>query len=172
MKELKYCPKCGAETLLWSEGKRWSCKQCDFVLYHNCAAAVAVLITCGEEIMLTIRNQEPAKGKWDLAGGFTDPNESAEQTCARELKEELGINIDISNLRFIMSLPNIYHYKGVDYNTLDLFFEYRVEKKFSVDLAKAEISEIIWLKKSDIVLENIAFASQKEFFRQYLEKIR
>lgn len=168
---LKYCFQCGKETLLWSEEKRWHCAECNFVLYHNCAAAVAVVITCGEEIMLTRRNQKPAKGRLDLAGGFTDPDETAENTCVRELREELNIEIQPENLRYLMSLPNIYRYKGIDYNTLDLFFEYVVESKFSVNVEKSEISEVIWMKKEEIVLENLAFCSQKRFFREYLKKI-
>ena len=139
-------------------------------MYHNCAAAVAVVVICGDEILLTKRNQDPAKGKLDLAGGFTDPRESAEFTCFRELKEELDIEIDIEKLRFLMSLPNIYHYKGIDYNTLDLFFEYRVEEKFSVNLEKSEIAETFWVKKENIQLEDIAFPSQRLFFERFLNK--
>ena len=139
-------------------------------MYHNCAAAVAGVVICGDEILLTKRNQEPAKGKLDLAGGFTDPRESAEFTCFRELKEELDIEIDTEKLRFLMSLPNIYHYKGIDYNTLDLFFEYRVEEKFSVNLEKLEIAETVWVKKENIQLEDIAFPSQRLFFERFLNK--
>lgn len=164
MIDLKFCPKCGAETLLWGEGKKWYCKGCDFVLYHNCAAAVAVLVTYRDEIMFTVRNQEPSKGKLDLAGGFTDPDENAEETCVRELKEELNIEIDSKKLRFIVSIPNIYMYKGIRYNTLDMFFEYQVEEKFEVVLAKDEISDVIWIKRSEIVLEDMAFESLRKFF--------
>lgn len=129
-----------------------------------------MVVICGDEILLTKRNQEPAKGKLDLAGGFTDPRESAEFTCFRELKEELDIEIDIEKLRFLMSLPNIYHYKGIDYNTLDLFFEYRVKEKFSVNLEKSEIAETVWVKKENIQLEDIAFPSQRLFFERFLNK--
>ena len=129
-----------------------------------------MVVICGDEILLTKRNQEPAKGKLDLAGGFTDPRESAEFTCFRELKEELDIEIDTEKLRFLMSLPNIYHYKGIDYNTLDLFFEYRVEEKFSVNLEKSEIAETVWVKKENIQLEDIAFPSQRLFFERFLNK--
>ena len=96
MKHLKYCPKCGQETLIFDGEKKFSCSQCDFVMYQNIAAAVAVLIRCEDELLLTKRNQNPKIGKLDLAGGFTDPKESAEETCARELKEELGIDTEIS----------------------------------------------------------------------------
>ena len=168
MNELDFCPKCSSKSLKWLENKKWSCTKCDFVLYHNCAAAVAVLVTCGDEILLTKRNQEPAKGKWDLAGGFTDPNESAEYTCVRELKEELNLDIDPKKLRYLMSFPNVYHYKDISYNTLDLFFEYQIEEKCEVIMEQSEISEIRWIKRNELSLEDIAFESQKRFFEKYL----
>lgn len=168
MKQLKFCMKCGNETLQFDGEKKFSCAECDFVMYQNCAAAVAVIIRCGDEILLTRRNQNPRIGKLDLAGGFTDPKESAEETCARELKEELGIDINIKNLKFIASLPNVYHYKEIDYNTLDLFFEYKVQEKLEVKkLEKHEISETVWVKITELNLEEIAFDSQKKFFENY-----
>lgn len=167
MKHLKFCPQCGGETLLWDGEKKWSCSSCNYILFHNCAGAVAVVIRRGDDIMLTIRNQEPGKGKLDLAGGFVDPRESAEETCARELYEELKFKIDPRRLKMVMTLPNVYHYKGIDYNTLDIFFEYPVEEKFAVTLEQSEVSEVVWLKVSEIDLEEIAFESQKKFFAEY-----
>ncbi len=165
---LKFCPKCGQETLQFDGEKKFSCHQCNFVLYHNCAAAVAVIIRCGDEVLLTKRNQNPRLGKLDLAGGFVDPKESAENTCARELYEELGIEIDQKKLNFLMSLPNIYHYKEIDYNTLDLFFEYQVDEKINaVKLETNEIAEAIWVKISELNVDEIAFDSQKNFFYLY-----
>ncbi|MEG2078666.1 NUDIX domain-containing protein [Chryseobacterium piscicola] len=169
MKNLNFCPSCGKKSLTWNHEKKWSCTQCSFVLYHNVAGAVAVVIRCENEIFLTQRNQEPKKGKLDLAGGFTDPNESAENTCKRELFEELRLHIDISNLRYLTSLPNVYQYKEIDYNTLDLFFEYNVNEKFKVDLEVSEISETIWIPLDQINLEDLAFDSQKKFLESYIE---
>lgn len=168
MNHLKYCPKCGNQTLLWDGEKKWSCSNCNYVMFHNCAAAVAVIVKCGDEIMFTRRNQEPKKGKLDLAGGFTDPHESAETTCERELYEELNIRIDKNKLKIISTLPNVYHYKEIDYNTLDIFFEYEVENKFDVKLDESEVSEIVWIPKEQINLEDIAFDSQRKFFAEYL----
>lgn len=165
MNTLKYCPDCGKPNLQWSEDKKWICTSCDFVLYHNVAAAVAVIISCENELLFTIRNQNPALGKLDLPGGFVDPKESAEQTCQRELLEEMSITIDINKLQFLGSLPNTYLYKDILYNTLDLFYLYEVESKFEYQLEKSEISEIVWINKDKIPLEEIAFDSQKEFFK-------
>lgn len=171
MKILKYCPSCGKETLHWDGEKKWSCPECNFTLYNNVAGAVAVVIRYQDEIYLTRRNRDPKKGKLDLAGGFVDPKESAEETCKRELFEELQLDVDISNLKYLTSLPNVYQYKEIDYNTIDLFYEYHVPEKFEVNLELSEISEAVWIPLKELDLEDIAFDSQKKFFEGYLKNI-
>ena len=169
MIDLKFCPKCGKTSLKWDGEKKWSCSNCDYVLFHNVAGAVAVLLSHQDEIMFTRRNQEPGKGKLDLPGGFTDPKESAEHTCARELFEELQLKINENQLRYLGSLPNVYLYKNISYNTLDLFYQYEVQEKFEVFLDESEVSEIIWLKKENLNIEDIAFDSQKKFLKKFLD---
>ncbi|WP_326981286.1 NUDIX domain-containing protein [Chryseobacterium sp. MYb264] len=171
MKILKYCPSCGEQNLHWDGEKKWSCTNCSFTLYNNVAGAVAVVIRYGDEIYLTRRNRDPKKGKLDLAGGFVDPIESAEETCKRELFEELQLDIDISNLKYLTSLPNVYQYKEIDYNTIDLFYEYNVSEKFEVNLELSEISEAVWIPLKELDLEDIAFDSQKKFFESYLKTV-
>lgn len=168
MNDLKFCPKCGKPSLNWDGEKKWSCTSCDYVLYHNIAGAVAVLIKHGDEILFTRRNQEPKKGKLDLAGGFVDSKESAEDTCVRELYEEMKIKIDSAQLQYLVSLPNTYEYKNILYNTIDLFYEYEVSEKLELHLELSEISETIWIKRADINLDEIAFDSQKVFFKKYI----
>lgn len=172
MKLLKYCPSCGQESLHWDGEKKWSCPQCNFSLYNNVAGAVAVVIRFEDEIYLTRRNKDPKKGKLDLAGGFVDPRESAETACKRELFEELQLTVDISGLKYITSLPNIYQYKEIDYNTIDLFYEYTVSEKFEVNLEISEISEAIWIPLKELNTDDLAFDSQKQFFENYLKHIR
>lgn len=134
------------------------------------AGAVAVVITHGNEILLTRRNQEPKKGKLDLPGGFVDPSETAETTCRRELEEELSIVVEESKLHYLCSLPNVYSYKQIDYNTLDLFYTYEVDSKFEAQLELAEISESVWMKPEDIELKEVAFDSQRTFLQKYIDK--
>ena len=169
MVSLKFCPQCGQESLKF-DGRKMTCDQCGFVFYNNTAAAVAVIIKCRDEIMLTKRNQEPGIGKMDLAGGFIDFEETAENACARELKEEMDIDIDQSKLRYVCGLPNTYPYKDVLYHTMDLFFEYEVAEKFDVTLEESEISAIRWISKENFNLDDIAFDSQKRFFEVYLKQ--
>ncbi|WP_346986613.1 NUDIX domain-containing protein [Chryseobacterium sp. POE27] len=106
-----------------------------------------------------------------MAGGFVDPRESAEETCKRELFEELQLDVDISNLKYLTSLPNVYQYKEIDYNTIDLFYEYNVTEKFEVNLDVSEISEAAWIPLKELNLEDLAFDSQKKFFKEYLKTV-
>ncbi|WP_379970089.1 NUDIX domain-containing protein [Epilithonimonas sp. UC225_85] len=155
---------------MWNNITKFSCSNCDFVLYHNTAAAVAVIIKHENELFFTVRNQDPGKGKLDLPGGFCDPKETSEETCARELKEELKLNIDLQKLQYLGSRPNVYPYKNINYNTMDLFFLYKVEKKFEIELEESEISAGIWVDISEIEIDKIAFESQKDFIRNNIDK--
>ncbi|MDR2123052.1 MAG: NUDIX domain-containing protein [Flavobacteriaceae bacterium] len=158
----KYCPNCKSSHLDFSQGIKIKCSDCHFEYYHNTAGAVAVIIQKGEEILLTVRNKEPQKGFLDLAGGFIDPDETAEQACVRELKEELSISVDESGLRYICSNPNTYLYKGILYNTIDLFFLYRDDDLLIHNFDSMELKGFVWKKLFDINLNEIAFESQKK----------
>jgi NADH pyrophosphatase NudC (nudix superfamily) len=127
-----YCPNCKSSRLDFSGGNKITCADCEFEYYHNTAGAVAVIIQKKGKILLTVRNKEPQKGFLDLAGGFIDPEETAEHACARELKEELNISINESKLQYINSNPNTYLYKGILYSTIDLFFLYK-DDNLSID---------------------------------------
>lgn len=168
--ELNYCPHCGTPHLKFEDNRKFYCTQCDFVLYHNCAAAVAVLVTYQDEVLLTRRNQDPKKGYLDLSGGFCDPNETAEDTCARELFEELQLKIDPEQLEYLGSQNNLYPYKGITYQTMDLFYRYELEARPEFTLEQHEINEVVWIKLNDLNIEDLAFESQKRFFKKFLNK--
>ncbi len=167
MENLKVCPKCGHKSLIFKNNRFWHCDDCDFTLYHNIAGAVAVIIRYQDEILFTRRNKNPQRGKLDLAGGFIDPNETAERACQREIEEELSLAIDMSKLRYVTSLPNLYNYKGITYHTIDLFYEYKLDEKPVFTLEKEELQEVVWVSLDTLDFEKVAFESQKIFFRGY-----
>ena len=169
MTELKFCAKCGEKSLHWDGEKKWNCTNCDYVLFHNVAGAVAVIIRYQDEILLTRRNQDPQKGKLDLPGGFIDPNETAEEAACREIREELGIEISNSDLKYITTSPNNYLYKNVPYRTMDIFYECPLKSDVITINAEDEIQELIWVKRSEIDLNQIGFVSiRKVIGEKYL----
>ena len=155
----KFCPNCQSTHFTFPDNVRFHCLDCDFTYYHNIAAAVALIFTFEDKILFTVRNQEPDKGKWDLPGGFIDPKENAEEAVCREIKEELNINIQSSELKYITTSPNNYLYKNVPYRTMDIFYECALTTDIVSIKAKDEISQLIWVKRAEIDLENIGFVS-------------
>ena len=76
----------------------------------------------------------------------------------REIKEEL--NIDIGELRYLGSYPNIYKYEGVTYHTCDLFYYCRIDT-LPADFDRTEIMEFVLLSPSEVSDNDIAFESVK-----------
>ena len=155
----KFCPNCASKNFTYDNNFKFHCNDCNFVLYHNIAAAVAIIFTYEDKILFTVRNVNPDKGKLDLPGGFIDPNETAEEAACREIEEELGLDITLNDLRYITTQPNNYIYRNVAYRTMDIFYEC-VLKSDSVSInAEDEINELVWIKRSEIDLNKIGFVS-------------
>jgi len=158
VKPFNYCPACGSSDIIFEDNKKLRCRECAFTYYHNVAAAVGAILEYDKKIVLIKRAKEPGKGKFDLPGGFVDPNESAEEAVIREVKEEL--QIDIKEPRYLGSYPNIYEFEGVLYHTCDLFFYCKIDA-LPLDFCKTEIEDFVVLNPLEIPKDEIAFESVK-----------
>ncbi len=161
----QYCPRCSYESPDFLRGRKVSCPSCGFQFYQNTAAAVAVLLEYKEHFVIMKRGREPGKGLLDLPGGFVDPDESAEDACRREIREEIGV--EISDLTYRSSCGNTYPYKGITYKTCDMLFTARCESS-SFTPQEDEIQEILFIEKDKLSLENFAFDSLKKMVRDFL----
>jgi len=163
-----YCPRCGARAFTPRKPGLLSCSACGLVFFINIAAAVAAVIHDGQgRIFCARRAQDPGKGLLDLPGGFVDAGESAEEALRRELREELGMEIE--SLSLFGSAPNEYDYEGITYRTLDLFFECEVINPSAVRPLE-EIQEILFLHPHDIPLDQLAFPSARAMVRKLRER--
>lgn len=168
MNYFKFCPNCASQNIEFENNRRFECFDCGMVYYQNVAAAVAIIIEKEDQILFTVRNREPKLGMLDLPGGFTDPDENSEQTCARELKEELDIDIPLENFHYFRSQPNNYLYKGIPYKTEDLIFTAEFPSDAKLKIEESEIQSVRWIKKSEIILEEIGFDSLRKAVEEYL----
>lgn len=164
MPVLKYCPSCGEGGFQQHCLKSLQCAVCQCTLYLNTAAGVGAIITCGDQILLAIRGQDPCAGKLDIPGGFVDYGETAEQALSRELKEEL--DVDMTSSTYFCSFPNIYPYRGMVYQTLDFFFLIRLDRK-PVVRAGDDVADVVWVRQADLSLDDIAFASGRQALFEY-----
>jgi len=159
------CPRCGSELITWPSSKNFECNACGFVLFLNIASAVAVIMECRGKLLFGVRKNDPGRGMLDLPGGFADAGESAEEAARREIREELGIAIP--EMRYLFSFPNKYPFRGVVYDTLDLFFLVHWDQPPEVKAAD-DVEDVMWVECDAVEYERIAFDSVRQALRRYL----
>ena len=163
----RYCPVCGSEHFIENNFKSKKCERCGFVYYFNSSAATAIFITNRVgELLVARRAKEPAKGAFDLPGGFVDMYETAEEAIIREVEEETGLRI--STPEYLFSLPNIYRYSGFDVHTVDLFYRYSVDS-FSEIHAGDDAESLFILKKSQIQPEDFGLNSIRKAVKIWMD---
>jgi NAD+ diphosphatase len=163
---MEYCPKCKSEELQFDGFKKYYCPECSWEYYQNTAAAVAGILEFEGKVLVVERNREPGKGLYDFPGGFVDLMETAEQAQRREVMEELGV--ELKELNYLCSAPNLYKYKGIEYCTCDIFFTGKIETNiFNIDTS--EIASYYWIEKSKLDPQKFAFSSMREAIKIYLE---
>jgi NADH pyrophosphatase NudC (nudix superfamily) len=103
-----FCPYDGQKLVSRMEHgiARPTCSTCGYIDYANPKACVAVVIEQDGKILLGLRADEPAKGLWDILGGFIDAGETAEDAVHREMMEETGLQVEI--MRYLGSFPDTY----------------------------------------------------------------
>ena len=74
-------------------------------MHRNPALAVDVVVVDGNKILLVKRRRRPHQGKWALPGGFVEYGETVEAAAKREIQEETGIVIDLSEILGVYSDP-------------------------------------------------------------------
>ena len=95
-----HCPRCGGgtERIGGEWGKR--CPRCAYEHYPHLHPAVIVLVRDGDRCLLA-RKAGWAPGRYALVAGFVDNGESLESAVRREVKEEVGVDVD--EIRYVGS---------------------------------------------------------------------
>jgi len=160
-----YCPKCASKNIEQDSQKSMVCTDCGFVYFHNNSSAVGALIEKDSKLLLCLRKFNPKKGMLDIPGGFVDYGESLEEALARELREELNLNV--LKMSYFCSSSNIYDYKDVRYLISDVFFRCEVKDFLPLQVGD-DVESIIWMDIDKINLDNMAFKSGKEVIEKFL----
>lgn len=100
---------------------------------------VGVVVGSGPEILLVKPSRGVARGHWTLPGGFVNAFETPEEAARRELREEVGLEIDELTLETTVT----YGHHGAPYPILGIGFTARAASR-ELTLSPDEIAEARW----------------------------
>lgn len=99
-REIRFCQLCGgrlAEKQV-EDTVRPCCESCGHVVFLDPKIAAAALILTEGKLVLVRRGIEPAVGRWAFPSGYVDRGEAVEEAALREVKEETGLDVELSGL--------------------------------------------------------------------------
>jgi len=98
----RYCGQCGNKMHLVNWELAMLCHKCGHRCYPRISPCVLVAIVKEQQILLA-RSNRHKPGFFSILAGFVESGETLEQAAAREVQEEVGLQI--TNLRYAGSQP-------------------------------------------------------------------
>lgn len=99
----RFCGRCGSKTVrAVGEDSAMKCPNCGMMHYPKVSPAVIVCVRDGDRILLA-RSPGFPKGLYSVLAGFVEPGESMEETARREVREEVGVEVE--DIRYFGSQP-------------------------------------------------------------------
>lgn len=96
----QYCGRCGNATQHHESQRVLVCHSCREQYFPRINPCAIMLVTRGKEVLLA-RSARFRSGFYSCLAGFIEVGETPEETVVREVKEEVGIEVD--NIRYIKS---------------------------------------------------------------------
>ena len=116
---------------------------------------VAAMIINGNTVLATQRGYGEYEGGWEFPGGKIEPGETPEQALAREIKEELLVDIVVGPLFYNVEYdyPKFHLSMGCYLCTLHADHITLVEHEAAKWLTKEDIESVEWLPADLEVVE-------------------
>ena len=102
-KESRFCGSCGKQNKDSQTELARECPRCGRLEYPRISPAVITLIINDRDEALLAHNKKFAAGMYSLIAGFNEAGESLEATVAREIREEVAL--EVKDIRYIRSQP-------------------------------------------------------------------
>ncbi len=111
---------------------------------------IDVIVEKGDSIVLVSRAIEPFKGKLVVIGGFVEYDETVENAAVREVKEETGLDISLTDILGVYSDKN----RDTRFHTISVAF---IAKPVGGKLRESFEGSPEWVKTSKIAFRNLGF---------------
>jgi NAD+ diphosphatase len=138
----QFCGRCGTPTQRMSGEMAKRCPACGQTDYPRISPAVIMRVERGAQILLA-RGPQGRPGAYSVLAGFVEPGESLEQAVAREVMEEVGV--EVADVRYFGSQPWPFP------NSLMVGFTARWAAG-DIRLQEAEVEDARWFTVNDMPL--------------------
>ncbi len=142
------CARCGAPTAMASAGHLRRCLSCSAEHFPRTDPAVIVLVTDDRGRGLLGHNPRWPERRFSTLAGFVEPGESIERAVAREVKEEVGL--DVVDITYLGSQPWPFP------ASLMLGFTARAVDAESLEVDGDEIAEARWFTREQLHREVVS----------------
>lgn len=171
--EMNFCRRCGSK-LTNVQDHVFKCDN-GHVIFANASPAVGgLLVNSKNEVLMIKRAIDPGKGWLDAPGGFCDGEEELEVATRRELKEELGLEVDqYGPLQYVSNGLDPYKYGGETLPVLATFFWARLNKDDTEIVTADDATDAHFVPIAEVEVDKIYFPSIKPAIlrlRQILEQ--
>ncbi len=97
--DINYCQRCGGRLVEkeLDNQHRPHCENCGYVVFLDPKVAAVVLVSKDRKLVMVRRAIEPAIGRWSFPSGYVDRGEVVEDAARREVKEETGIDVELTD---------------------------------------------------------------------------
>ncbi|XXF10950.1 NAD(+) diphosphatase [Pseudomonas sp. D2-3] len=93
----RFCGSCATAMLQVPGERAMQCPACNLRHYPRLSPSMIVLVTRGDQVLLA-RSPRFVSGVYSTLAGFVEAGESVEQCVAREVREEVGV--EVCNIRY------------------------------------------------------------------------
>jgi NAD+ diphosphatase len=89
----RFCGRCGTPTQARGNERAKECPACGYIAYPRVSPAMMALVTRGRDLLLA-RATRFTTGMYSALAGFVEPGETIEDCVRREVREEVGLEVD------------------------------------------------------------------------------
>jgi 8-oxo-dGTP diphosphatase len=89
---------------LWRRAPKWTRRLGALLTESRFTVTVGAVVVDSRKRVLLLHHRFRPGGGWGIPGGFMRPREQPEEAVRRELREEIGLEIEITGVAFIRAL--------------------------------------------------------------------
>lgn len=168
---IRFCPRCGG--LLRGikrpedDRARQTCTVCGRIHYRNAKPCAGALVVRDGRLLLVKRRIEPYLGYWDIPGGFLEADELPQTGAVREVREETGLDVRLTELfDFYMGR---YSYDESGDRCLNVYF--LAEVVGGVERPSDDAADLAWFAPDELP-ERIAFEHARRVLSDWVRRTK